>query len=291
MTGTSGAEGFAEFVAARSSGLLRRAWLLTGDAGKAEDLLQTVLAKAWRRWSAIVEGSSPEAYVRKALYTTYVSWWRRRWRVKVQAARALRSLRADPSCGYPVRRGRDVSETNETRIGELLESAVPPLPERPDRVAEVGTRVRRTRLAMGGVAAGAVAIAVALAVAVPAVLTGADRAAPGPAGPGGNLSCPPAVDVRDWTALPPPAAPQGDPLVPRGAVGAMLCEREVIDPARGLRGEVIFAPVLTTDVGQVVEALNLPPVEWGGSSRRGCGGRDVPVDPLYPLWSRRAPLR
>jgi RNA polymerase sigma-70 factor (sigma-E family) len=88
MGGTSadGApDGFAEFVAARSGGLLRSAWLLTGDATKAEDLLQTVLANAWRRWPAIVSGS-PEAYVRRSLYTTYVSWWRRRWRGELPAA-------------------------------------------------------------------------------------------------------------------------------------------------------------------------------------------------------------
>lgn len=70
--------GFAEFVATRSGALLRSAWLLTGDEGKAEDLLQTVLAKAWRRWSSI--DGSPEAYVRRTLFTTYVSAWRRRWR-------------------------------------------------------------------------------------------------------------------------------------------------------------------------------------------------------------------
>jgi RNA polymerase sigma-70 factor (sigma-E family) len=79
-------EGFAEFVAARSGALLRCAWLLTGDEGKAEDLLQTVLAKAWRRWPAIVEGGAPEAYVRRALFTTYVSSWRRRWRAEQPAA-------------------------------------------------------------------------------------------------------------------------------------------------------------------------------------------------------------
>ncbi|HEY8471050.1 MAG TPA: SigE family RNA polymerase sigma factor [Natronosporangium sp.] len=79
-------EGFAEFVAARSGALLRSAWLLTGDDGKAEDLLQTVLAKAWRRWPAIVNGGAPEAYVRRALFTTYVSTWRRRWRAELPAA-------------------------------------------------------------------------------------------------------------------------------------------------------------------------------------------------------------
>jgi hypothetical protein len=43
-------DGFVEFVATRSAALLRSAWLLTGDAGKAEDLLQTVLAQVWPRW-------------------------------------------------------------------------------------------------------------------------------------------------------------------------------------------------------------------------------------------------
>ena len=79
-------DGFAEFVAVRSGAMLRTAWLLTGDAGKAEDLLQTVLAKAWRRWPSIAGGGAPEAYLRRALFTTYVSWWRRRWRAEVPAA-------------------------------------------------------------------------------------------------------------------------------------------------------------------------------------------------------------
>jgi RNA polymerase sigma-70 factor (sigma-E family) len=73
-------EGFAEFVRARSAALLRSAWLLTGDAGRAEDLLQTALTKAWRNWSTIEQAFSPEAYVRRVLFTTYVSAWRRQWR-------------------------------------------------------------------------------------------------------------------------------------------------------------------------------------------------------------------
>lgn len=86
VDGQRAPDGFAEFVAVRSAALLRSAWLLTGDAGKAEDLLQTVLAKAWRRWPNIADGGAPEAYVRRALFTTYVSWWRRRWRAELPAA-------------------------------------------------------------------------------------------------------------------------------------------------------------------------------------------------------------
>ena len=44
---------FRDFVAGRSAALLRSAFLLTGDAGKAEDLLQTALAKTWRHWTRV----------------------------------------------------------------------------------------------------------------------------------------------------------------------------------------------------------------------------------------------
>ncbi len=70
---------FEEFVAARGRDLWRSAWLLTGDAHKAEDLVQTALVKCWLRWSSIAKDDAVEAYVRRALVTTYTDWWRRRW--------------------------------------------------------------------------------------------------------------------------------------------------------------------------------------------------------------------
>lgn len=70
-------EDFDQFVAARSGRLLRIAFLLTRDAGLAEDLLQTSLTKAWFAWNR-VEGD-PEAYVRRILVNTYSSMWRRKW--------------------------------------------------------------------------------------------------------------------------------------------------------------------------------------------------------------------
>src|SRR5215203_1309042 len=45
--------GFEAFVAARSGDLLCTAVLLTRDRGHAEDLLQTALVKAYRRWRHI----------------------------------------------------------------------------------------------------------------------------------------------------------------------------------------------------------------------------------------------
>jgi RNA polymerase sigma-70 factor (sigma-E family) len=70
---------FDGFVEARSATLLRAAWLLTGEWPQAEDLLQTALAKAYLAWGRIEPGRE-EAYVRRVLFTTYATWWRRAWR-------------------------------------------------------------------------------------------------------------------------------------------------------------------------------------------------------------------
>jgi RNA polymerase sigma-70 factor (sigma-E family) len=67
---------FDDFVVARTPALSRTAYLLTGDAHLAEDLVQTALLQAARAWHRI--GDHPEAYVRRILYTQNISWWRRR---------------------------------------------------------------------------------------------------------------------------------------------------------------------------------------------------------------------
>lgn len=77
---------FREFVVTRSPAMLRSAYLLTGDRGRAEDLLQTALTKAWPRWSRVNRDGTGEAYVRRVMYTTYATWWRRRWRAEVPTA-------------------------------------------------------------------------------------------------------------------------------------------------------------------------------------------------------------
>ena len=77
---------FRAFVAARQHALLRTAFLLTGDQGMAEDLVQTALEKTVRRWSAGGEPTSLESYVRRVMYREQVSRWRRRRVVEVPAA-------------------------------------------------------------------------------------------------------------------------------------------------------------------------------------------------------------
>ena len=70
-------EAFTAFVAARSTALLRTAFLLTGDAGQAEDLVQSALAKTYLAWDRIADIEAVEAYVRRTMVTTNISWWRR----------------------------------------------------------------------------------------------------------------------------------------------------------------------------------------------------------------------
>lgn len=71
---------FDDFVRGRSPALLRTAFLLTGDRGHAEDLLQEVLGQMYARWGSI--RVSPEAYARKALVHRSINRWRRARRMR-----------------------------------------------------------------------------------------------------------------------------------------------------------------------------------------------------------------
>ena len=66
---------FAAYVQARQRRLVRFAYLLTGDAHEAEDLVQSALLKVYRRWHAV--HGSPDAYVRRAIVNEHNSSWRR----------------------------------------------------------------------------------------------------------------------------------------------------------------------------------------------------------------------
>ena len=68
---------FRDFVRSRGATLSRTAYLLTGDHHLAQDLLQTALATTYQHWPRVRDGN-PEAYVRRALHNTSISWWRRR---------------------------------------------------------------------------------------------------------------------------------------------------------------------------------------------------------------------
>lgn len=77
-------QAFREFVAARSKALTSTAYLLTGDAESARDLVQSALAATWVRWPKLKDHGQIEAYVRKTIYHAHVdrtrllSWRRER---------------------------------------------------------------------------------------------------------------------------------------------------------------------------------------------------------------------
>lgn len=73
-------EDFREFVRDSSRRLLHIAELLTGDLHRAEDLVQTALARAYPRWSRI-RREDAFAYVRACMVNASRDWWRRgSWR-------------------------------------------------------------------------------------------------------------------------------------------------------------------------------------------------------------------
>ena len=72
------AEAFADFVAARSGALHRAAYLMVGDAQLAQDLVQEALTKTYVAWPRLRDPSRVEAYTRKAITTTAITWFRRK---------------------------------------------------------------------------------------------------------------------------------------------------------------------------------------------------------------------
>jgi RNA polymerase sigma-70 factor (sigma-E family) len=77
MDGIRDAE-FSAYVEARGRAWERYAYALTGDAHRAQDLVQTVLLRAYRRWTHISGVEQPDAYVRRMLTNGYLDWCR--WR-------------------------------------------------------------------------------------------------------------------------------------------------------------------------------------------------------------------
>ncbi len=72
---------FADFVAARSPALHRAAYLMVGDAGLTQDLVQEALTKTYVAWPRLRNKGAAESYARKAITTTAISWYRRKgWR-------------------------------------------------------------------------------------------------------------------------------------------------------------------------------------------------------------------
>jgi RNA polymerase sigma-70 factor (sigma-E family) len=72
------ATAFTEFMSARSASLFRTAYLIVGDHQLAQDLLQESLVKTYVAWPRLRDVGKAEAYTRRTIVTTSISWRRRR---------------------------------------------------------------------------------------------------------------------------------------------------------------------------------------------------------------------
>lgn len=61
-------------------GMHRAAFLLTGDWGSAQDLVQHALLHTWRRFGSL---HNPDAFAHVVMARASASYWRRRWRAEV----------------------------------------------------------------------------------------------------------------------------------------------------------------------------------------------------------------
>lgn len=68
---------FAPFVRANTATLLRTAYLLTGNALAAEELLQDTLVRLYPKWHLVAAAEMPVAYVRRSLANAFVNERRR----------------------------------------------------------------------------------------------------------------------------------------------------------------------------------------------------------------------
>ncbi|MFF4878752.1 SigE family RNA polymerase sigma factor [Micromonospora sp. NPDC000668] len=73
---------FEAYVQSHIHTLARVAYQLTGDHDLAEDLVQQVLLGMVGRWQRVAEGSNPDGYVRRALYTQHLKWGRQSRRIR-----------------------------------------------------------------------------------------------------------------------------------------------------------------------------------------------------------------
>ncbi|MFF3852991.1 SigE family RNA polymerase sigma factor [Micromonospora sp. NPDC002575] len=91
------------FVRARYGSLLRTAFLLCGDRGKAEDLVQTTLAKTVVVWPRLQHSEGVDHYVRRILVNTFVTWRRRRSWWEQPLGRLMESQTRDEYVGVEQR--------------------------------------------------------------------------------------------------------------------------------------------------------------------------------------------
>ena len=99
---------FTELVHGCWRSLYRTAYLLVGDHGLAEDLVQTALARTYAAWPRVRSVEAAPSYARTTLVNTASEWFRKRsWRRELpRMCTATSSVNPTPSsttraCGPP----------------------------------------------------------------------------------------------------------------------------------------------------------------------------------------------
>ena len=98
----------AEFAALQSVGLTRFAFLLCGDRGLAEDLVQDAFAALYKRFGGDLPIAAPVAYARRAIVNAHVS--------RVRSRRHSETVFADP----PDRPAEPDDRTERDAMWQLL---------------------------------------------------------------------------------------------------------------------------------------------------------------------------
>lgn len=104
---------FERFVAGSLASLYRTAYLMTCDAGAAEDLCQDTLIKLARRWRRVRAMANPEAYARRVLVNLVIDTAPRRRRSQEEltvGAHEERDGVADESIAITFERVHDTDE-------------------------------------------------------------------------------------------------------------------------------------------------------------------------------------
>ena len=189
---------FSAYVNARQRSLARFAYLLTGGAHEAEDLVQSVLAKVYARWDRIRDVEAPDAYVRRMMVNEYNSWWRRQWRRREHTNSELIRV-MDPPASPDVQRDDELwaivrSLAPQQRAAVVLRQATGV-----DVATDLAPRAiaRRRRDQGNRLVLAACACVAAVAIAVPTVwAVGRPDLVPGPALPTGSTSPATSPDPR-----------------------------------------------------------------------------------------------
>lgn len=105
---------FEHFVAESTDSLLRTAYLVTGDAGHAEDLVQESLFKVARRWARVGSMDSPQAYARRILVNLALDGSKRR---SLHRAELSRPSHPDTRAGWQP----EISQSAFAAVDERME--------------------------------------------------------------------------------------------------------------------------------------------------------------------------